>query len=69
MTANDTFAFQRVIGAAIAPHVPDLARLRIEVFREFPYLYDGAEDYERKYLQTYINSPRSLMRVSGVRMS
>jgi GNAT superfamily N-acetyltransferase len=60
MAANDIFTFQRATGAAIAPYVPDLARLRIEVFREFPYLYDGAEDYERKYLQTYVNSPRSL---------
>ena len=60
MSGNDTFTFKQVSGAAIAPHVPDLARLRIEVFREFPYLYDGDEAYERKYLQTYVDSPRSL---------
>jgi len=60
MSAPDTFTFKRLSGAAIAPHVADLARLRIEVFREFPYLYDGDEDYERNYLQTYVNSPRSL---------
>lgn len=60
MNASDTFTFRQVSGAAIAPHVEDLARLRIEVFREFPYLYDGDLDYERKYLQTYIDSPRSL---------
>ena len=60
MAASDTFTFKRVTGADIAPYVPDLARLRIEVFREFPYLYDGDEDYERKYLQTYVKSPRSL---------
>jgi GNAT superfamily N-acetyltransferase len=60
MTTSNTFTFKRVSGAAIAPYVGDLARLRIEVFREFPYLYDGDEDYERRYLQTYVNSPRSL---------
>ncbi len=60
MTASDTFTFKRVSGADIAPYVQDLARLRIEVFREFPYLYDGDEDYERRYLQTYVKSPRSL---------
>lgn len=32
----------------------DLARLRIEVFRDFPYLYDGDLDYERRYLATYL---------------
>ncbi len=34
----------------------DLARLRIEVFRDFPYLYDGDVDYERRYLAAYLNS-------------
>ncbi len=34
----------------------DLARLRISVFRAFPYLYDGDLDYERDYLATYANS-------------
>ena len=60
MTASSTFTFKRLTGAGIAAVVDDLARLRIEVFREFPYLYDGDEDYERKYLQTYVKSPRSL---------
>lgn len=47
-------------GAAIAPYLPDLARLRITVFHEFPYLYDGSAEYEAHYLQTYVNSPRSI---------
>lgn len=40
-------------GAAIAEVVPDLARLRVEVFRDWPYLYDGDADYERRYLAKY----------------
>lgn len=28
-----------------------VARLRIEVFRSFPYLYQGSLDYERRYLR------------------
>ena len=47
-------------GAAIAPYLADLARLRITVFREFPYLYDGSAEYEARYLQTYVNSPDSI---------
>lgn len=31
----------------------DLARLRIAVFRDWPYLYDGDEAYEREYLRAY----------------
>lgn len=54
------FVYQRFSGAAIAPQLASLAQLRIEVFREFPYLYDGDAKYERNYLQTYVNSPRSI---------
>lgn len=43
-------------GADIAPYFDDLARLRIGVFREFPYLYDGTIEHEREYLATYANS-------------
>ena len=38
---------------ALRAAVPDLARLRIEVFREYPYLYTGSPAYEEKYLETY----------------
>lgn len=40
-------------GAALGAALPDLARLRIAVFREWPYLYDGDEAYERRYLAGY----------------
>ena len=41
--------------------VEGLASLRIRVFRDFPYLYDGNMEYEKKYLQTYFSSPRSFL--------
>ncbi|MGV6873529.1 GNAT family N-acetyltransferase [Pseudochelatococcus sp. B33] len=47
-------------GEAAAPYIDDLARLRITVFRAFPYLYEGTEDYERRYLATYARSVESL---------
>lgn len=49
-----------VHGKAVTPHIADLARLRTEVFRAFPYLYEGSEDYEASYLSTYAQSPESL---------
>lgn len=42
-------------------HVTDLARLRIDVFREFPYLYDGNPAYEETYLATYVQCPDSVI--------
>ena len=52
---------ERCSGVALAQYIPELARLRIEVFRDFPYLYDGNYDYEEKYLQTYIDTPDSVI--------
>ncbi|MES2470320.1 MAG: GNAT family N-acetyltransferase [Verrucomicrobiota bacterium] len=49
-----------VRGAAIGPFIPDAARLRIAVFREWPYLYEGDDAYEREYLRTYRDNPDSL---------
>lgn len=40
-------------GDAVAGALGDLARLRIAVFRDWPYLYDGDEGYEREYLRAY----------------
>lgn len=47
-------------GNAIHPHLDDLARLRTEVFRAFPYLYEGSAEYEARYLATYSRSPDSV---------
>lgn len=47
-------------GNDLLPFLDDVARLRIEVFREFPYLYDGTVDYEAKYLQSYTQTENSL---------
>jgi GNAT superfamily N-acetyltransferase len=47
-------------GKEIEPWLPAIARLRIEVFREYPYLYDGSMEYEQEYLQTYTQSPDSV---------
>lgn len=52
---------QRLSGSALINYIPELARLRIEVFRDFPYLYDGDYEYEKNYLQTYINCPESVI--------
>lgn len=46
-------AIKTVTGTQIEPYLPDLARLRIEIFRDFPYLYEGSLEYETHYLQTY----------------
>jgi len=51
---------RRYIGPEVLPFISDVARLRIEVFAEFPYLYDGDLSYEEDYLSSYAESPESL---------
>ena len=46
-------AVRVLTGDALADALPDVARLRIDVFRDWPYLYDGDADYERDYLRAY----------------
>ncbi len=48
-------------GAALDRALDDVARLRIEVFRAWPYLYDGDPGYERNYLRTYRDSARAVL--------
>jgi GNAT superfamily N-acetyltransferase len=50
-------SFETLAGAALHPLLPDLARLRIAVFRDWPYLYEGDEAYERRYLRAYADAP------------
>ncbi len=51
---------QPTIGHAVKPYINDLAKLRINVFREYPYLYDGSLEYEERYLKSYTDSAESL---------
>jgi GNAT superfamily N-acetyltransferase len=48
-------------GEEITPYILDLARLRIEVFRDYPYLYAGDMAYEADYLKTYSTCRDSFM--------
>lgn len=46
--------------ADLAKNLKAAAQLRIEVFRDFPYLYEGSFEYESEYLKIYLESERSL---------
>lgn len=51
---------QSLRGQQIEQQLDALAALRITVFREWPYLYAGTAEFEKKYLDTYLRCPRSL---------
>ena len=47
-------------GEDMRGHLDEVAALRMSVFRDWPYLYQGDMAYERDYLAAYAASPRSL---------
>jgi GNAT superfamily N-acetyltransferase len=51
---------RRVAGIGIQPYLDAVAALRIVVFRDWPYLYDGDRAYEREYLDAYARSADSV---------
>lgn len=48
-------------GTALEAALPDLARLRIRVFRAFPYLYEGNLTHEAHYLRSYRDTPHAVL--------
>ncbi|MFC3085757.1 GNAT family N-acetyltransferase [Tabrizicola soli] len=48
-------------GAELEAALDEVARLRITVFRDWPYLYDGTLEYERQYLDSYRDNPGALL--------
>jgi hypothetical protein len=61
LVSDSSLIVKRFSGKALQEYIPDIARLRIEVFREFPYLYDGTLDYESTYLRTYIECEQAVV--------
>lgn len=57
MPENQPVRVETHSGAALLPLLPALARLRVTVFRAWPYLYDGDPAYEERYMRTYAESP------------
>ena len=48
-------------GDDVTAALPDIARLRIGVFREWPYLYDGDTGYEETYLRSYAGTDGAIV--------
>jgi len=48
---------QLLTGTDIAGALDDLATLRLDIFPEYPYLYQGLRENEFKYLGTYAEAP------------
>jgi len=58
---NNMFKIQCLKGQAVIPYLSELAKLRIEIFKSYPYLYEGDLDYESDYLKTYAQCAESII--------
>jgi GNAT superfamily N-acetyltransferase len=52
---------QMLTGSAVKDCLNEIASLRIEIFREFPYLYDGLREDELDYLKLYADAPEAFI--------
>jgi len=56
---REALTIREIDGPELKPWLDALGGLRIRVFREYPYLYEGSLEYERDYLRVYQNCGRS----------
>ena len=56
-----SLTIQEFSGESLQTHLDGLGALRITVFRDWPYLYDGSLEYERDYLKCYLRCERSFV--------
>ncbi len=59
--ASEALRYEELRGEELRPHLRELGELRIAVFRDYPYLYDGDLGYEAEYLEIYAKSALSLV--------
>ena len=48
-------------GKEIIPYIHQVAKLRIAIFRNYPYLYEGTLSYEERYLRFYSQTEGSIL--------
>ena len=63
---DDAITLECLSGAALLPHLDAVAALRIAVFRDWPYLYEGDVGYEREYLAAYTRSADSVVVLAAI---
>lgn len=57
-----------VSGTRVLDHLDQLAGLRLSIFREYPYLYDGRLEDERRYLAGYADQGQVLLALDDERV-
>lgn len=59
--SKEGLTIQAFKGPEAKIYFKQIATLRITMFKEFPYLYEGSIEDEEEYLSIYFNSPNSVI--------
>lgn len=51
-----SFNVRAILAPEIEQRILEISAIRINIFKDFPYIYDGSIEYEVKYLTRYVNS-------------
>ena len=60
MNPRKEILIRSFIGSSIQPYLNSIARLRLEVFRDFPYLYESTLENEIAVVQAHIRCPDAI---------
>ncbi len=60
------YQIQIHIGNNFIPYIDIISQLRIEIFKEYPYLYKGDLDYEKKYMQGYLTDHQAMIALASI---
>jgi hypothetical protein len=58
---SDNITLIALTGKEAKEYLPQIANIRINMFKEFPYLYKGSLEDEKIYLDTYFNSKDTII--------
>jgi GNAT superfamily N-acetyltransferase len=61
MKQKESIKILQLQGEKIIPYLDDLAKLRIAVFKEYPYLYEGDSAAEANFIKKYINCAHAIL--------
>lgn len=54
------------VGKDAAEYIDYVSQLRIDIFKEYPYLYEGELEYEKQYMHGYTTDKKSMIAVAKV---
>lgn len=58
---HENIKIKSYVGKKAADLIPEIAKLRIEIFQEYPFLYVGDYDYEMRYLNKFLTMENSIV--------